>query len=195
MKKLILILIVLGLVVTGLGFVAGPWLSFRALRAAAVANDAAGIADVVDFNATRQSLRTELGGGPNKAPPPSIWQDPVGAIGSFLGTAPKEAMLNVDVYLTPNAFKELTNAAADTTPRPKDAPFMAGDLLPGVHGSEVEFWDPHRSRIAVRSSEQGLETIFTFERRSLTVWKLVHIRLPAPSGDAPKADAKTDAAG
>jgi len=180
MRKLILVLIVLALVVTGLGFVAGPWLSFRALRAAAAANDTAGIADVVDFNAVRAALRTELGGGPDKAPPPSIWQDPAGAIGSFLGTAPKAATLSVDIYLTPNAFKELTNAAADKQPRPKDAPFMAGDLLPGVHGSEIQFWDPHRSRIAVRSPEQGLETIFTFERRSLTVWKLVHIRLPAP---------------
>jgi flagellar basal body-associated protein FliL len=188
MKKLILVLIVLGLVITALGFVGGPWLSFRALRAAAKANDTAGISDVVDFNAVRQSLRAELGGGPDKAPPPSIWQDPVGAIGSLLGTSPKNAMLNVDIYLTPNAFKELTNAAADREPRPKDAPFMAGDLLPGVHGSEVRFWDPHRSRIAVRSPEQGLETIFTFERRSLTIWKLVHIRLPAPRESAIKPE-------
>jgi hypothetical protein len=187
MRRLILSLIVIALVGAGLSFVAGPWLSFRALRAAAAANDANGIADVVDYNATRAALRAELEGSPRNLPPPSLWQDPIGAIGRTFGDQVTPGRVNVDVYLTPQAFAELTQVDADKQPRPADAPRMAGDLLPGLHGSEIRFWDPHRSRIAVRA-DGGLETIFTFERRSLMHWKLVHIRLPgAPEHGKPAA--------
>ena len=43
----------------------------------------------------------------------------------------------------------------------------------------IAYWDPNRVRIAVKRPDgSGKITIFTFERKALFTWKLVHIRLP-----------------
>jgi hypothetical protein len=191
MRRILLILLLVAAVLCAGAFFGGPWLTFRALRAAAVANDPQGLAQVIDYDATRAALRTELGANASKTPPPSLWQDPVGAIGRMLGQ-PFQA-LNVDIYITPQALADLSNASADKLPKPKGAPFMAGDLLPGLHGSTVDYWDPGRTRIAVRGpgdEDREHQAIFTFERRSLFGWKLVHLRLPTAQGSqaqGPKA--------
>jgi hypothetical protein len=60
--------------------------------------------------------------------------------------------------------------------------------LPGVHGSTIDYWDPGRARIAVRgpgTEDRDHQVIFTFERRSLFRWKLVHLRLPLTEGSKP----------
>jgi hypothetical protein len=179
MRRVVLILVLVVLVLSAGAYFGGPWLTFRALRAAAVANDSQGLAQVIDYDATRAALRAELGDAAGKTPPPSLWQDPVGAIGRLLGQ-PLQT-LNVDIYMTPAALADLSDAAADKQPRPKGAPMMAGDLLPGLHGSTIDYWDPNRARIAVRGpsgQDRDHQVIFTFERRSLWRWKLVHLRLP-----------------
>lgn len=177
MKRLFSVLLVVGLVGFGLSFLGAPWFAFRSLRAAAAAGDVQGVAAVVDYNALRQSLRPQLGEPALNVPPPSIWQDPIGAIGRAI--RPTEHQADIDSYLTPQALAELTNAKADEGPRADGVPFKAGDLLPGLHGSEVRFWDPNRSRIAVvTAGKPDKETVFTFERRGLLAWKLVHIGLP-----------------
>ena len=183
MKRAFLIVLIAALVVVGVGFTLGPWLSFRALRAAAVANDSAGIAQVVDYYAARTALHAQLDGAQAHTPPPSVWQDPLGALGRLLGDPIQAAKVNVDSYLTPEALTNLTQANNHTR-RAKDEDWMAGDLIPGLHGSEVRYWDPGRARNAARYPGH-LEVIFTFERRSLTSWKLVHIRLPAPRNAPP----------
>jgi hypothetical protein len=179
MRRAVLILVLVVLVVAVGAYFGGPWLTFRALRAAATANDVQGLAQVIDYDATRAALRAELGDTVGKTPPPSLWQDPVGAIGRLLGQPLQP--LNVDIYMTPAALADLSDAAADKQPRPKGAPIMAGDLLPGLHGSTIDYWEPNRARIAVRGpagQDRDHRVIFTFERRSLWRWKLVHLRLP-----------------
>jgi len=185
MKRLFTILVIIGLVGFGISFLAAPWMSFRALRSAAAASDVSGLQDVVDYNAVRASLRTQLGEDPPNVPPPSIWQDPVGAIRGAIGQPIRPRGPDIDSYLTPQALADLTNAAANTDKRPADAPFRAGDILPGLHGTKISFWDPTRTRIStLATGDPKQEVLFTFERRSLLHWKLVHIRLPAPIGDA-----------
>ena len=185
MKRLFIILILVGLVGFGISFVAAPWMSFRALRAAAAASDVSGLQDVVDYNAVRASLRTQLGEDPPNVPPPSLWQDPLGALRGAIGQPIRPRGPDIDSYLTPQALAELTNAAANTGEKPAGVPFRAGDLLPGLRSSHVSFWDPSRTRIStLAAGDPTKEVIFTFERRSLLHWKLVHLRLPAPIGDA-----------
>jgi hypothetical protein len=179
MRRVLFILVVVAAVLAAGAFFGGPWLTFRSLRAAAAANDVQGLAKVIDYDATRAALRAELGDQVGKTPPPSLWQDPVGAIGRLLGQPLQP--LNVDIYMTPQALADLSDAGADKQPRPKSAPWMAGDLLPGLHGSAVDYWEPDRARIAVRGpadQDRDHQVIFTFERRSLWRWKLVHLRLP-----------------
>jgi hypothetical protein len=187
MRRVVIILVLVVLLFGAGAYFGGPWLTFRALRAAAVANDVQGLAQVIDYDATRGALRAELGDTVGKTPPPSLWQDPVGAIGRLLGQPLQP--LNVDIYMTPAALADLSDAAADKQPRPKGAPVMAGDLLPGLHGSTIDYWEPNRARIAVRGPAQDRDhqVLFTFERRSLWRWKLVHLRLPkaATAGSAP----------
>jgi hypothetical protein len=179
MRRALFILVLVALLLGVGAYLGGPWLTFRSLRAAAVANDVQGLAQVIDYDATRAALRAELGDQAGKTPPPSLWQDPVGAIGRLLGQPLQP--LNVDLYMTPQALADLSNAAADRQPRAKGAPWMAGDLLPGLHGSALDYWEPNRARIAVRGpagQDRDHQVIFTFERRSLWRWKLVHLRLP-----------------
>ena len=186
MKRLFTILVVVGLIGFGISFLAAPWMSFRALRAASAANDVAGIQEVVDYNAVRSSLRTQLGEDPPNVPPPSLWQDPIGALRGAIGQPIRPAGPDIDSYLTPQALAQLSNAAANKGEKPAGAPFRTGDLLPGLRGSKINFWDPTRTRIStLADGDPTKEVIFTFERRSLLHWKLVHIRLPAPIGDAP----------
>ena len=185
MRRLLSSLVLLVMILCAGAYLGGPWLTFRALRAAAVAGDTQGLAQVIDYDATRASLRAEFGADTGKTPPPSLWQDPVGAVSRLFGQ-PLQAQ-NVDLYMTPKALVRLSNATADREPRPKSSPFMAGDLLPGLHGSTIDYWDPNRARIAVRgpaAEDRDHQVIFTFERRSLFRWKLVHLRLP--SADAPR---------
>jgi hypothetical protein len=183
LKRLFTILFIVGLFGFGIAFVAAPWMSFRALRSAAAANDVAGIQEVVDYNAVRSSLRSQLGEDPPNVPPPSLWQDPIGALRGAIGEPIRRPGPDVDSYLTPQALADLSNAAAKAEKKPASAPFRLGDLLPGLAASEVSFWDPTRTRIStLATGDPSKEVIFTFERRSLLRWKLVHLRLPAPIG-------------
>lgn len=181
MKRLLPALILIGLVGFGVAFLAAPWMSFRALRSSAAASDVSGLQDVVDYNAVRASFRTQLGEAPPNVPPPSIWQDPIGALRGALGQPIRANSPDIDSYLTPAALADLSNAAADAAPKAEGTPFRAGDLLPGLRSSHISFWDPSRTRIStLAKGHPDHEVIFTFERRSLLHWKLVHIRLPAP---------------
>lgn len=189
MKRLLTALVIIGLVGFGVSYLAAPWMSFRALRAAAAASDVSGLQDVVDYNAVRASLRSQLGEDPPNVPPPSLWQDPIGAIRGAIGQPIRRRGPDIDSYLTPQALAKLTNAAANEG-KEAGAPFRAGDLLPGLRGSKISFWDPTRTRISTLvPGHPDQETVFTFERRSLLRWKLVHLRLPAPVGAPDRAPA------
>ncbi|OYX92478.1 MAG: hypothetical protein B7Y78_10220, partial [Caulobacter sp. 35-67-4] len=43
----------------------------------------------------------------------------------------------------------------------------------------LAYWDPNRVRVAMkRPGDARKVTVFTFQRRALFTWKLVHIKLP-----------------
>jgi hypothetical protein len=171
-------------VIFGLAFASAPYFAFRALRAATAAEDVQATADLVDFPAVRKSLTSQLApdqvsGG---AEPPSIWQDPIGALKRAIEPlAPAEP--KVDRYLTLKGLSALTRGYKPGS-APPPAPVSQGvadQLKDAVKGPwpSVAYWGVDRTRIAVKRPEHPDKvTVFTFERRALFTWKLAHVQLP-----------------
>lgn len=179
-KRLILNLIVLGLVVAVVSFFAAPLVAFYGIRAAAQASDVQGLAQLIDYDAVRASLRPQLSNRPApQTPPPSIIQDPIGAIRrQFDQTVQPAAPAGPDVetYLQPRALEGLTfgqghGSPAFGTATPAGAARGRGRPMP-------QYWSVNRARLAVRAPTGADRTVFTFERRGPFEWKLVHVGLP-----------------
>ena len=84
----------------------------------------------------------------------------------------------VDRYLTVAGVSALTRGYAPGKAPPGSAGGVQ-DAIKGPHPA-IAYWDPNRVRIAVKRPDgSGKVTIFTFERKALFTWKLVHIRLPS----------------
>lgn len=179
-------LIVAFIAVAVISFFAAPGVAFFAVRSAADANDAAGLARLVDYAAVRQSLRPQLDGNPAAmAPAPSFMEDPIGAVRRQIEQAAAPQAPDVEVYLTPPALAALTRGegryAAQRTGGPLPSPdaTTTGGPMP-----KPVYWGMNRARMSV-TDEGGSETIFTFERKGLFEWKLVHIGLPDGVAPAP----------
>lgn len=186
LQKRIWDLIVLAIFVFAAAFVSAPWFAFRALKAAAQYEDVQAIGELVDFPAVRGSLTGQLVANAPAARPeaPSIWRDPMGVFKKAVEPiAPPEP--KVDRYLTVSGFNALTRGyapgAAPADPAPGDALRQA---IKGPHPA-IAYWDPNRVRIAIkRPGARDKVTVFTFERRALLTWRLVHIRLPTDERQA-----------
>lgn len=191
MKRALSTLLMLGLIAVVIGFFAAPAVAFFALRSAAQASDAEGMAALVDYPAVRASLRPQLTPGPETAPAPTIMEDPVGAIRRRLEQAATPAP-DVDAYLTPAALAGLTMGegryAAERTRAGAPAPVVPTLEAPMPR---PRYWGMNRARMAV-VDEGGSATMFTFERRGAFTWKLVHVGLP--DGATPEAAAVLDEA-
>jgi hypothetical protein len=173
LQKRIWDLIVLAIFVFAAAFATAPWFAFRALKAAAQYEDVQAIGELVDFPAVRRSLTGQL-----IADAPAAQPEGKKAIEPIAPPEPK-----VDRYLTVAGVSALTRGYA-----PGKAPLaasrdasMTGQVKDAIKGPYpgIAYWDPNRVRIAVKRPDgSGKITIFTFERRALFTWKLVHIRLP-----------------
>ncbi|HJV40964.1 DUF2939 domain-containing protein [Caulobacter sp.] len=185
LQKRIWDLIVLAIFVFAAAFVSAPWFAFRALKAAAQYEDVQAIGELVDFPAVRRSLTAQLVVDAPAARPeaPSLWRDPLGVFKKAIEPiAPPEP--KVERYLTVAGFWALTRGyAPGRAPASPPLDGSASDKLKdSVKGPQpgIDYWDPNRVRISVkRPGVRGRVTVFTFERRALFTWKLVHIRLPA----------------
>lgn len=182
-KRLFGNLVLAAVVAAVLSFFAAPAVAFFAIRSAAEANDVAGLARLIDFNAVRQSLRPQLAGRPEAmAPAPSFLEDPIGAFRRQIEQNPILRQPDVDAYLTPAALTALLRgegryASQRTTAGVAPASAQARKPWPGP-----AYWSVNRARMAV-TDKGGSRTLFTFERRGPFEWKLVHIGLP--DGTAP----------
>ena len=181
LQKRIWDLIVLAIFVFAATFVSAPWFAFRALKAAAQYEDVQAIGELVDFPAVRSGLTAQLVADAPAAKPetPSIWRDPMGVFKKAVEPiAPPEP--KVDRYLTVSGFNALTRGYAPGAPplEPSSGEALK-QAIKGPHPT-IAYWDPNRVRILVkRPGAPGKATVFTFERRALFTWRLVHIRLPA----------------
>ena len=188
-KRLFGNLVLAAVVVAVLSFFAAPAVAFFAIRSAAEANDVAGLARLIDFNAVRQSLRPQLAGRPEAmAPAPSFLEDPIGAFRRQIEQNPILRQPDVDAYLTPAALTALLRgegryAIQRTTAGVAHASAQARKPWPSPAYGSV-----NRARMAV-TDQGGSRTLFTFERRGPFEWKLVHIGLP--DGTAPAVTVTT----
>ena len=175
-------LLTLGVIVALVGFVGAPYVTFFALRSAAQSNDKDALSKLVDVDKVRASLREQVGDSAAPAgPPPSVWQDPIGALRRTLeplGPAPQ-----ADTYLSPHAIAALTEGEG------RDARLAeASDLAPsgrqayGPPYPVFRYWGVNRTRLVIKDADHG-ETIFTLERKGLWDWKLVHVNLPSETPD------------
>ncbi|MDB5439306.1 MAG: hypothetical protein JWM33_1733 [Caulobacteraceae bacterium] len=159
------------LLVAVLSLLSAPFLAFRSLRAAAEAGDSSAIAALVDGGQVRQSLADQLRDRPVAVtPPPSLFQDPIGAIGGALRPLAPQPPI-VDAYLTTDGFRAL-----DRGLKPGAALPPRGGKLPLTR---VMYIGARRIRFTVSPTKGADPTIFTFERRGWVDWKLVQIGLPA----------------
>ena len=184
LQKRIWDLIVLAIFVFAAAFASAPWFAFRALKAAAQYEDVQAIGELIDFPAVRRSLTGQLNEDVPvaAAEPPSIWRNPLGAMRRAIEPmAPPEP--KVDRFLTIAGISALTRGyapgAAPAGPvRPETT---SGKLKAAVQGPypTIAYWDPNRVRVAMkRPGDPVRVTVFTFQRRALFTWKLVHIKLP-----------------
>jgi len=175
-------------VLMAISFFMAPGVAFFALRSAAESNDTAGLARLVDFGAVRQSLRPQLAGNPAAlAPAPSFMEDPIGAVRRQLEQVSPAASPDVDSYLTPSALAALTRGEGRYASQRVGGPLPSPDATTtGGPLPRPVYWGMNRARMGV-SDDGGSRTIFTFERKGLFEWKLVHIGLP--DGVAPPAPA------
>jgi hypothetical protein len=184
LQKRIWDLIVLAIFVFAAAFATAPWFAFRALKAAAQYEDVQAIGELVDFPAVRSSLTGQLVADAPAAQPeaPSIWRDPLGVFKKAVEPlAPPEP--KVDRYLTVAGFSALTRgyAPGQVPPISTNEPSLGQQVHDSIRGPYpgIAYWDPDRVRISIKRPDgSGKTTIFTFERRELFTWKLVHIRLP-----------------
>ena len=158
-------------------FLAPGW-AFFGVRAAADANDLNALGRLVDYGAVRQSLRPQLSGQvTDLTPPPSILEDPIGAVRHQIEVATRANLPgpNVDSYLSAPALAALTRGEGRQANRAE--PVSAGGPAPRNPWPGVTFYSLTSTRMQVKD-EQGRPTIFTFERRGVFNWKLTHVGLP-----------------
>lgn len=164
-------------------FLAPVW-AFFGVRAAADANDLNALGRLVDYGAVRQSLRPQLSGQvADLTPPPSILEDPIGAVRHQIEVATRAAAPSVDVdaYLTAPALAALTRGQGRQANHAQ--PVSAGGEPVRNPLPSITFYSLTSTRMQVRD-EAGRPSIFTFERRGVFNWKMTHVGLPDMMGPA-----------
>jgi hypothetical protein len=170
----VLALFLIGLAVAGVVFVVAPVFAFRAVRSAAEFGDVQALGTLVDYNAVRQSLRTQIRpASAERAPPVDLLHDPIGALRRAWEPASPQA--DVNPYLTPESLAALTEGRrAPSAVKPTPGEGLFGGPVPAVL-----FWSTDRVRLGVADPARSTRrTIFTFERKKPFTWRLVGIRLP-----------------
>ena len=183
-------LILIAVVVAGISFFAAPGVAFFGIRSAAEANDVAGLARLIDFTAVRQSLRPQLDGNPAAlAPAPSFMEDPIGAVRRQIEQAAAPAAPDVEAYLTPAALAALTRGEGRYASQRTGAALASPDNTnTGGPMPRPVYWGMNRARMSV-ADEGGSQTVFTFERKGMFEWKLVHVGLPEGVAPVPASQA------
>jgi len=196
--RIFALIIAVGLLVLAGLFYFSPSIAFSDIRSACRSNDIEALAKLIDFDSVRASLKTQLDVGPKGAvgaPPKSALSDPIGAagdaikgVGDSIGNAvnnlvnPNAPKPSTIVPPDPNAFLAPQALLALTYGYGLDAPKTTMDQLGKPPMAQIAFFSLDRTRLTVKDPDRGTTT-FTFERRGLTKWVLVHVGLPKPGND------------
>lgn len=180
------VILAIGALLFGAAFVTAPFFAFRAFQAAAQAEDVAALNELVDFEQLRESLTRQV--APDKqvvqtAEPPSIWRNPFEVFKHAIAplTAPPP---QVDRYMTPAGLSALSRGYEPGHAVAEPVAVTTKDKLNHLlhpNWPKPTYWGPNRVRITVTPpNDKSRQTVFTFQRKTLLGWKLVHIGLPKP---------------
>ena len=200
MSRLLSILILLVVVGGGALFYAAPMISFYDIRSACKSQDVESLAKLINFDSVRTSLKAQIDAGDAgiAAPPPSALNDPVGATGDAFSKVAKSVgkafdelvnpnsgpktppppVIDANSFLTPKAILSLTYGAGKDAYKTDPATFTGKPPMP-----KIAFFSLEHARLTVADAEHGTTT-FTFERKGITHWELVHIGLPTATDNA-----------
>ncbi len=165
-----------------LGFVLAPWLAYRAVASAARYDDPAALAQLVDYDAVRASLRPQLVDpqGARAAPPPANpLVNPLGALQGLWAQrawAPAvQQALSPNVYLSPNGLFQILAGKAQPRQSPPPAPAALKTPMPALI-----FFGGQRVRFSVHDpSDSRRETVLMFARgKGWFDWRLAGVVLP-----------------
>jgi hypothetical protein len=181
MKKWIVTVAMLAVLLGGY-VVAGPYLTFRAIRSAVQTQDAAALSDQVDFPALRASLKAQLSDRLVRAVGIDGQSGMLGAIGLTVAGG----LVNgaVETMVTPVGLGALMegskvwNRIDDGIARPDvaDPSTVAGERAQPLQRPEYRYESTSRFTATVQD-DQGRPIVFVMTRNGLR-WKLSDIRLP-----------------
>lgn len=203
MQKFLSLLIAIGLVLAAALFYAAPIISFHDMRSAAQSQDIQSLSRLINFDKLRVSIRSQILAGETgvAAPAPN---DPIGATGDFL----KRAADSVGKAFT-EAFDQTARTTAAPPPDPESylrppallaltygygkdantATIPAGTQPPSP---EMAFFSLNFARMTITDEVRGTTT-FTFERKGIYSWQLVHIGFPGTAIELTPSEAKAAA--
>lgn len=181
MKKWI-VLVALLAVLLGSYVVAGPYLTFRAIRSAVQTQDAAALSDQVDFPALRASLKAQLSDRLVRAVGIDGQSGMLGAIGMTVAGG----LVNgaVETMVTPVGLgalmegRKVWNRIGDGIAHPDvaDPSTVAGERPQPLQRAEYRYESASRFTATVHD-DSGKPIVFVMTRNGLR-WKLSDIRLP-----------------
>jgi Protein of unknown function (DUF2939) len=188
MKKWLLLSIVAILALSAY-VVSGPYRTVRAIRHAIQAQDAAALADEVDFPALRASLKIQLGDRLVRKAGPKVQANLFGAFGIRLAQGLTDAA--VETMVTPlglgaliegrKEWAYLRGVSADGDDTADGIPSaQARDPLRDV---DYRYQSPSRVTATVHDAH-GNATVLVLTRTGMQ-WRLSDIRLPQDAGTGP----------
>lgn len=200
-SRIISIFILLAVVGAGGLFYAAPIITFHDIRSAAESGDVSSLSRLIDFDRLRASLKGQLetkDSNALSAPAPSVLNDPLGAAGKVFKDVTKSLKRSVDEissqkpvkrvkqvdiesYLTANAILGFTYGAGEKAPKFSRETFEGKPPSP-----EMSFFSLNHARMTLGKENP---TRFTFERKGIFDWQLVHIGLPGKMTATEKAEA------
>ena len=162
----------------------GPYRTLAAIRAAIVADDAAALAEQVDFPALRASLKAQMEDRLARRFGDESNRSLFGLVAIGVAGAASEGA--IDVMVTPRGLgalmqgRDMWHVARDAFDPPAQAP---GDPQPvPLRDPEHRFESTSRFTATVQDGD-GRPVVFVLTRRGLD-WKLSDIRLPSANDPA-----------
>lgn len=154
-------------------FAAAPYLTAYRMKVAADAGDSAAVSRHVDFEAVRDSLRTQLGGRVAEEVESRAGDDSLAAaVGGALGRMVVDS--SIDAYVTPEGVAALMRGEDPSPGGPVGG--IAAERLEDVEVS-AGYRGINHFAIVLTDPESGREADFILTRQGL-VWKLTAIQLP-----------------
>ncbi len=165
-------------------FAVAPWMAYRAIGSAARYDDPAALAQLVDYDAVRASLRPQLvnpSGASAAPPPPNPLTNPLAALQNVWAhrswSPAAQQAPSPDAYLSPDALLRVLAGQGDVR-RPPTGAGSKGDAAPPW--PQMVFFGLHRVRFVVHDpADIHRQTVLTLSRgQPLFDWRLVGVRLP-----------------